>query len=443
MRTKFSHLLGSIVHDEAVTLEVRLYRLFAATTCLLCLLVVLPMNLLQNLPGLVNIVDSVLGLIGGGCFWLSLRGRHFPGWFFGVVMVMFNLVWFANAGSEGSIPYYFFPILLYPLTIFHGLRRRICTAVVVCNVCGLLVLERFVPELLVPFQSPTDRTIDLSSGAFASSLALIVIVRLILVAYDQEQRRLVQYSEKLAASEQGYRQIFNATSDALSIREVDGTLIDVNDRFCALFGHDRSAVFRLSINDISLGVSPYSQTEALEWLRRAVAEGPQTFVWRSRRSDGELFWSEIALRASDVSEKKRLVTAIRDISRRREASENLRIQEERLRLALEASKQGWFDINVQTGEGRASGEYAKIIGLEPVEFKVSAREWMDGIHPDDRETAANAFHECIATRQTRTLEYRRRAQSGDWKWIRSVGKIVESDSSGKALRMLGTHTDIT
>ncbi len=44
---------------------------------------------------------------------------------------------------------------------------------------------------------------------------------------------------------------------------------------------------------------------------------------------------------------------------------------------------------------------------------------------------------------TRTMEYRRQTKAGEWKWIRSTGKIVERDAAGRAVRMTGTHADIT
>lgn len=119
------------------------------------------------------------------------------------------------------------------------------------------------------------------------------------------------------------------------------------------------------------------------------------------------------------------------------------MQAERLRLALDASKQGWFDLNVQTGRGRASAEYARIIGLDAADFDVSAEEWLAGIHPDDHDLVAKNFQACSASGDSRTCEYRRKIRSGEWKWLRSVGKIVEYDCEGWALRMMGTHADIT
>jgi PAS domain S-box-containing protein len=431
------------MRDESVTLQIRLFRLICATTCGLCLLVVLPMNLFQNLPKWINLADVGLGLAGGYCYWESLRGRNFFFGFFATILLLLNPVWFLNAGSEGSLTYYFPAVLLYPLVIFRGAARRILTTVVVLNVCGLLVFEYFVPSLTVPFMSPEDRVIDLTTGIFCSSLAIVAVTRLLLAAYDREQQRLTDYAGRLAAGELTYRAIFNATSDGLVIHDVGGRVIDVNERVCAMFRCDRTAALRLSVADMSLGTSPYSQIEATAKFELTMSQGPQVFVWRSKRCDGELFWSEVAMRVDDIAGEKRVIASIRDISLRVQAEEALRTHEERLRLALDASNQGWFDINIQTGEGRASAEYARIIGREPVDFKVTVRNWMDGVHVDDREAAENAFQKCVATGDSQTLEYRRKMQSGEWKWIRSVGKIVEFDGGGKALRMLGTHTDIT
>src|SRR5208283_4752250 len=40
-------------------------------------------------------------------------------------------------------------------------------------------------------------------------------------------------------------------------------------------------------------------------------------------------------------------------------------------------------------------------------------------------------------------EARQKTKNGNWKWIQSLGKIIERDEEGSPLRMIGTHTDIT
>ncbi len=132
-----------------------------------------------------------------------------------------------------------------------------------------------------------------------------------------------------------------------------------------------------------------------------------------------------------------------DITERKKAANAVRESEERLRLALSSAGQGWFDLEVQTGKVTVSPEYVSLIGYDPEEFSTSLNEWINNIHPEDRDAVVREYHECLATGGPRTMEYRRRTKSGDWKWISSVGKIVEFDAGRKPLRMIGIHTDIT
>jgi len=135
---------------------------------------------------------------------------------------------------------------------------------------------------------------------------------------------------------------------------------------------------------------------------------------------------------------------LRIVEEQRKADAALRENEERLRLALSAANQGFFDLNVQTGETIVSPEYAYMLGYEPAEFHETNAQWRDRLHPDDRELVHRAYQEYIAgQRHQYRVEFRQRAKSGDWKWILCLGRLVARDENGSPLRMLGTHTDIT
>ncbi|MFA6063601.1 MAG: PAS domain S-box protein [Gallionella sp.] len=121
----------------------------------------------------------------------------------------------------------------------------------------------------------------------------------------------------------------------------------------------------------------------------------------------------------------------------------LRVSEERLRLALDAANQGWFDLNVQTGELTVSPEYAKMLGYNPEDFHSDLDNWKNSLHPDDRDKVLEVFRECLKTCEPRTMQYRRKNAGGDWVWISSVGKVTEWDAQHRPLRMVGVHTDIT
>lgn len=167
---------------------------------------------------------------------------------------------------------------------------------------------------------------------------------------------------------------------------------------------------------------------------------------RMRHRSGEWIW---ALGWGKIVEwdaqgaPRRMAGTFLPTNERKRAEEALAAQEERLRLAMEASRQGWFDVNLQTGEGRVSAEYARILGYELGQFGTNLQDWIDGLHPADRDRALADFRQCVGSGGTGTIEYRRRTSSGDWKWIRSVGRVVGWDPQGRPLRMTGTHADIS
>jgi diguanylate cyclase (GGDEF)-like protein/PAS domain S-box-containing protein len=130
--------------------------------------------------------------------------------------------------------------------------------------------------------------------------------------------------------------------------------------------------------------------------------------------------------------------------RREKVSRKLQESEQRLRLALEASYQGIYDFNIETGAIIISDEYARMLEYEPDEYQITFGSWVTQLHPDDREQTLMAYNEYISGhREVYSQEFRMRTRSGDWKWIYSTGKVVERDKKGHPLRMLGIHKDIS
>lgn len=132
-----------------------------------------------------------------------------------------------------------------------------------------------------------------------------------------------------------------------------------------------------------------------------------------------------------------------DITARKVGVEALRESEERLRLALHAANQAWFDLDLGTGAVVVSPNYARMLGEEAGEFKSSLANWLDHIHPDDIAALKQQFDRCLKLPGAQTMEYRRQTRSGDWLWMQSVGEVVERDGENRPVRMIGIHTDIS
>jgi diguanylate cyclase (GGDEF)-like protein/PAS domain S-box-containing protein len=122
---------------------------------------------------------------------------------------------------------------------------------------------------------------------------------------------------------------------------------------------------------------------------------------------------------------------------------HLEESEERLQLALAAANQGWFDLDIRTGETTISRECARILGLDPGARHNTLQTWENSIHPDDREATLAGFQRCLSSGGPVAMEYRRQTPDRGWAWMRSVGQITEWGPAHQPLRMIGIHTDIS
>ena len=170
----------------------------------------------------------------------------------------------------------------------------------------------------------------------------------------------------------------------------------------------------------------------------AIASPVDAFQWSLLLATG-LFLSVIS--ESLYRSRRR---AIERLSTSKRLEHDLRENEERLRLALSSAQQGLYDLNVQTGAAIVSPEYATMMGYDPVGFDETNDKWVARLHPDDVERVAGVYRAYIAGELPEyRVEFRQRTADNRWKWVLSLGSVVERDASGAPLRMLGTHTDIT
>ncbi|MDR3566036.1 MAG: PAS domain S-box protein [Negativicutes bacterium] len=118
--------------------------------------------------------------------------------------------------------------------------------------------------------------------------------------------------------------------------------------------------------------------------------------------------------------------------------------EKRFRLAMDLTSEGLWDWDVTTDKAYFSPGYYRMLGFEPNEFPMTGQAWLEKVHPDDRARALKQNQDCIDTQiSIFKVEFRMRSKSGEWRWILGRGAAVSRDDTGKALRMLGTHLDIT
>ncbi|MCP4694532.1 MAG: PAS domain-containing protein, partial [Desulfobacterales bacterium] len=133
-----------------------------------------------------------------------------------------------------------------------------------------------------------------------------------------------------------------------------------------------------------------------------------------------------------------------DITDYRNIEESLRRHQERLDLALEATNDALWDLNLVTGGAYLSPRFYSMLEYDPDERAWTLDDWKSLVHREDVSPFIDFIEESAASEIGKfDLEYRLKTGSGGWRWIRARGKVVERDENGMPVRKIGTHVDIT
>jgi PAS domain S-box-containing protein len=269
----------------------------------------------------------------------------------------------------------------------------------------------------------------------AACLALAVVGMLLWFYRRQERARRV--------SDRRYRAIVDEQRDAICRYLPDTTLTFANATYRRYFERPGTNVIGqkwLGRMPSTLGGTP---REAVERML-VKGEAFRLETWE-QCPDGErrcLEWVGAPLR-DEAGNLVEFQSVGRDITQQKLAIERMADSEQRLRLAFAAAGQGWFDLDLQKGVATESASCAQLLGGAPHESRITFDEWMQTIHPDDRAAVAAVAEFATAGDELPRREYRRRARDGSWRWLMSIGNVVNRSADGAPLRVVGIHMDIT
>src|SRR3954452_400587 len=148
----------------------------------------------------------------------------------------------------------------------------------------------------------------------------------------------------------------------------------------------------------------------------------------------------------EAAAAERLRQHLEEIARERDkAHRALQEREAELARIQRIGRVGGVEVDFREGfKNRRSPEYLIIHRLPPDAANETHEDWVNRIHPDDRERTVSQF---LDAREGRDEDYSAtyrivRPSDGQTRWIDVIAKI-ERDGDGRALRLVGAHIDIT
>jgi PAS domain S-box-containing protein len=139
---------------------------------------------------------------------------------------------------------------------------------------------------------------------------------------------------------------------------------------------------------------------------------------------------------------QRILQASRAMKELRQASLKAQLEEERLRIALEAAHMGTWEWDIQRNKLVYSEQMGPLFGKPAGYIHPNYEAFLNAIHHNDRDIVANAIHNVLQVGNDYELEFRVTCPDGSVNWISNKGKVYYDDNS-QPIRMVGIAMDIS
>ena len=251
--------------------------------------------------------------------------------------------------------------------------------------------------------------------------------------------------EALRDSEERFRLATSAGSVGVWDWNVAADTVVWSDTLYAIHGLAPGS-FTGTLDAFAALVHPDDRDAVIAAVQRVLREGaPFAMEFRALRPDGSVVWiyTHAKVLRDETGAVVRVLGATVDVTERKRMEESLREREQRYELVVAGAEAAIWDWDVPSRRVMYSPRWKELRGLAESEVGDGEEEWIERVHPDDRDRVHAALRAHFEGRTAVFAEeYRVRHADGRWIWILDRG-IARRDALGRVVRMAGSETDIT
>jgi len=260
------------------------------------------------------------------------------------------------------------------------------------------------------------------------------------VCLDVSDRK--QSEAALQASEERYRHLAEANPQIVWTTDDQGVITYFNPYWYDYTGLGEAESLGFQGSNV---VHPEDRDRILqEWLAAVETGENYSVETRLRRWDGVYRW--FLCRGLPVYHAEGHIVSwvgtTTDIDDQKRIQEQLRQNEERLRLALDAGHMGAWEWNLETNVQRWDVNQYRLFGVEKDKTELTAETFFQFIHPDDSSRTQQLTEQVLEQGGSFHTEFRIRHVDGSIRWLSSQGTVLQ-DANQKPVRMIGVNFDIT
>lgn len=242
---------------------------------------------------------------------------------------------------------------------------------------------------------------------------------------------------------EGYRTVFERAPHAILVHDIETkTIIEVNDAACELLGTEREALLGVEVGEFSPEGDEFTSEQAEALMEGAVENGQLSAEWQIIRPDGESRWVQVQLRRLRFDGTVRIVAYLVDITEQKRRKRRLEENDATLHQLTDTTNDVFWLFDSDFSELQFINQaYEKVWGRCIEDLREDPMDFMEGVHPDDRETVMEVIGQLQDGNSTST-EYRVNAEEDFERWVSVRGEPVFDDDSD-AIRAAGYARDIT
>lgn len=227
----------------------------------------------------------------------------------------------------------------------------------------------------------------------------------------------------------------------VSSADANGNITYVNDKFCEISGYSREELLG---NNHRIIKSAIHKPEFYTDLWQSISHGQ---LWQgiicNQRKDGRYYWVNSTITPfMDTNGKPYQYVSIRtDVTPLKETQDNLQKTKERLRLGQVFANIGTWDWNIQTGDLVWSERIAPLFGYLEGNLETSYENFLNAVHPEDRDAVTSAVNECVENDIPYDIEHRVVWPDESVRWLHERGSVTR-DENNQPVHMIGIVQDI-
>lgn len=241
------------------------------------------------------------------------------------------------------------------------------------------------------------------------------------------------------------QKLFESSSDGVLICDKQGIILHSNPAIKSIFGYlpDELAGFPIEIllpKDLREIHQIHIKKYAAHPSSRAMSESMK--LSGIRKDGGEVFLSISLTPLKNDAGEELFIATVRDIHEIITKSKEIESTGKQLKEALRISKLGYWDYNIAEDKLIWSNEVFEIFELNPTTFNPSNENFLNLVHPDDRNYVATSFNNSVSNQIPYNIVHRYITPGGELKFLRERGSNYYT-SAGKIYRTTGSVQDVT